>query len=189
MTLYIVRHPETKWNKARRMQGHLDSPLTPAGRAYASQVGTALMHHDIRTIWSSDLGRCRETAGIIGGYLQVPIEYTPAVRERNFGDLNGQPDSVIDAWIRRDDLAQRPPGGETLREHGVRVLGFVEGLLSRELSNTLLVTHSGSLRAILARYYASLLTDARCQDPDHAIYAVDIDHTGIVPGSLEIIQV
>ena len=31
--IYLFRHGETVWNAEKRAQGHLDSPLTAAGRA------------------------------------------------------------------------------------------------------------------------------------------------------------
>ena len=31
--IYLFRHGETVWNAQKRAQGHLDSPLTEAGRA------------------------------------------------------------------------------------------------------------------------------------------------------------
>ena len=40
--LILIRHGETLWNTERRMQGQLDSPLTPRGLWQAQQLGVRL---------------------------------------------------------------------------------------------------------------------------------------------------
>lgn len=66
--LLVIRHGETAWNAARRMQGRLDSALTPRGEAQARALGGLLEalgitadSHDIRT---GPQGRSRATAAL-----------------------------------------------------------------------------------------------------------------------------
>ena len=40
--IYLVRHGETEWNRARRYQGGSDSPLTERGLAQAEAIGRFL---------------------------------------------------------------------------------------------------------------------------------------------------
>ncbi|MGC2414155.1 MAG: phosphoglycerate mutase family protein, partial [Stellaceae bacterium] len=42
MTIFLVRHGETEWNRARRYQGWSDSPLTAHGIAQAEAIGQRL---------------------------------------------------------------------------------------------------------------------------------------------------
>lgn len=64
--LLILRHGETEWNRAGRMQGEADSPLTPLGTAQAAAQGRLLETFDITgwDLWSSPQGRARQTAEI-----------------------------------------------------------------------------------------------------------------------------
>jgi broad specificity phosphatase PhoE len=40
--LYLVRHGETEWSRARRHTGRTDVPLSPAGEAEARALGAHL---------------------------------------------------------------------------------------------------------------------------------------------------
>ena len=40
--IYIIRHGQTEWNLARRLQGRLDSPLTQEGMEQAHTHGSVL---------------------------------------------------------------------------------------------------------------------------------------------------
>ena len=40
--LYLLRHGETIWNRAKRLQGHKDTPLTLRGVQQAEAMGKAL---------------------------------------------------------------------------------------------------------------------------------------------------
>ena len=67
MKIYLVRHGETEWNRAGRMQGHLDAPLTMRGEAQARAVGETLRELGVGgfSMVASPLGRTRATAAII----------------------------------------------------------------------------------------------------------------------------
>src|SRR4051812_50088063 len=71
-TILLVRHGETEWNRIRRYQGWLDSPLTPEGIAQAAALGRRLLllpEAAEAAIVASPLGRARHTAAIIAECL------------------------------------------------------------------------------------------------------------------------
>ncbi|MCC4907444.1 histidine phosphatase family protein [Microbacterium sp. cx-59] len=97
--LILVRHGETDWNRARRIQGSTDIPLNDTGRAQARDTALRLRDEvDPETVRlvSSDLSRARETAEIIGAELGLdgPRTY-PELRERGYGDAEGETDVVF----------------------------------------------------------------------------------------------
>ena len=72
-TIYYIRHGETDWNVAGRLQGRHDVPLNARGRAQAIHCGDIL--HDLFArdgrdpadfdYVSSPLGRARETMELV----------------------------------------------------------------------------------------------------------------------------
>src|SRR5689334_7037388 len=92
--LTLVRHGETDWNRARRIQGLTDIPLNDTGRTQARDAATGLLHQLDPTVpvvvAASDLARARETAEIIAETLgaQTPRLY-PDLRERGYGQAEG----------------------------------------------------------------------------------------------------
>lgn len=55
--VWLVRHPQTDWNKARRHQGRTDRTLTPFGQAQAGAVAYRLLRIPLTAIVSSGLVR------------------------------------------------------------------------------------------------------------------------------------
>ncbi|HEX8993715.1 MAG TPA: histidine phosphatase family protein [Candidatus Paceibacterota bacterium] len=147
--IYIIHHPETEWNKRGIIQGHLDSPLTEKGRHAAALYGELLSKNGIMHIYSSDLGRCMETAEIVRRYLG-DIQITPAheLREQNYGSLNGHSNDEIDSVFDRHDPHAKPPHGESLADMSERIIRFVRTICSSADEPCLLVTHDGPFRAI-----------------------------------------
>src|SRR4030088_1814309 len=60
--LLLVRHGESTWNAARRIQGQLDPPLTERGAAQARALSERLTGRRLAALYSSDLARTWETA-------------------------------------------------------------------------------------------------------------------------------
>ena len=60
MELYLVRHGETEWSRARRHTGRTDLPLSAAGEAEAAALGRHLRGLEVDRVLSSPLTRaCR----------------------------------------------------------------------------------------------------------------------------------
>src|SRR5690242_18747556 len=103
--IFLVRHGETEWNRARRYQGWGDSPLTPRGIAQAEAIGKrlcALPEAALAEIVSSPIGRARRTAEIIAECLgrQSPLRFDERLREISIGAWDG---------LHRDEIAALAP--------------------------------------------------------------------------------
>lgn len=149
----LVRHGETEWTRARRIQGQRDTPLTPLGLRQAERLGERLRGEDIDAVYSSDLGRAMETARLVVPGL--PVERRPELRECAFGEVEGQ----NFAWIQqnlpavaRHWLGRWPglafPGGETLATMLGRTSACFRELRRHHPRGTVLVVaHDGPLRS------------------------------------------
>jgi broad specificity phosphatase PhoE len=128
--IYLFRHGETVWNAEKRAQGHLDSPLTEAGRAQARAMGLALAQElgragyqpPIVVVRSSPLGRVRETLAIAAeaaGLVHDETCHDHRLREMSWGDWDGLNGAEIEARFpgllaarRQDRWNYCPPNGE-----------------------------------------------------------------------------
>lgn len=186
-TLYIVRHGQSEWNAATRMQGRMDSALTAVGRAQAEVHGRTLARlGGIEAMIASPLGRTRETAAILNAHLKVPVGHEPALMERDCGAWSGLTISEIvaaypDEWQARmrDPYYHRPPEGENLADMEARVAAFVDGLLERGEHSVALVTHGVMSRVILKRLL-NLAPEraALVRHPNELFYRVDVTAPG-----------
>jgi probable phosphoglycerate mutase len=94
MTIFLVRHGETEWNRARRYQGWSDSPLTARGIAQAEAIGrrlSALPEAADAEIVASPTGRARRTAELIAECLgrSAPPRVDERLREISLGSWDG----------------------------------------------------------------------------------------------------
>ncbi len=90
MLLFMIRHGETDWNLARRVQGREDIPLNETGKAQSQRTAEAMRYTDLDAIYVSPLGRAKETAAAIASYHpDVPVFEDERLIERDFGALSG----------------------------------------------------------------------------------------------------
>jgi 2,3-bisphosphoglycerate-dependent phosphoglycerate mutase len=88
-TLFVFRHGETDWNRAGRLQGHIDTPLNATGLAQAEALAESLRAHRLDAVVSSDLSRALNTAQIVALHLGVPLTIDHGLRETSVGDAEG----------------------------------------------------------------------------------------------------
>lgn len=134
--IWFLRHGQTEWNKAYRLQGQLDSPLTTRGIAEAKRQAMILppILAENPDIFVSPLGRARQTADIALG--QIPYQTDPRLMEIDAGAWQGMLRAEIMAA--RPDWAATGPsaleiyeaaeGGEGLIAFEARIAGFLEDL-------------------------------------------------------------
>lgn len=89
--LALVRHGQTAWNEAGRLQGSSDIPLDATGREQAAKGGAELAGRRWDVLVSSPLDRAVESAQIIGHRIGLePVKSIAGLRERDYGPLEGQ---------------------------------------------------------------------------------------------------
>jgi broad specificity phosphatase PhoE len=165
--IYFLRHGETDWNAARRVQGHLDAPLNDKGRmqaarngqALAAIVGDALAFDFV----SSPLVRASETMEIVRREIGLDAKgYRTDLRLREYhlGDWQGLYYSDIE--LRFPELIaeqQRDPwnflypgdGGESFALLSARVLAWLA-----EIDRDTVVTAHGGVMRVLRRHFLGL---------------------------------
>ena len=148
-----IRHGETDWNRATRIQGQLDIGLNQTGRWQARRLALALADEGLAAVYSSDLARAFDTARGVAEANGVKVVADPALRERGFGSFEGSTFVEIEArwpeasarWRRRE-LAFAPGGGEALGDFYARCLGAASRIAAAHPGETIaLVTHGGVL--------------------------------------------
>jgi broad specificity phosphatase PhoE len=163
-TVYYIRHGETDWNVAGRLQGRHDVPLNARGRAQAMHCGEILrdlLARDNRDAAaldyvSSPLARACATMELMRSALGLPAEgyaIEPRLAEIAFGAWEG---FTIAQLHERDPqrIAQRehdkwhflPPGGESYEMVSARMRDWYESLTR----DTVAVAHGGTARGLMA---------------------------------------
>lgn len=156
--LYLLRHGQSEWNAERRIQGQMESRLTPLGRRQAQDMGEVLAREigdpSRFAAFASPLGRAWETAGI----ALAPLGLTPARDDRLaevdlgvFQGLTAAEAMARFAWAagpRVNDPFMwhfMAPGGETLAMAEARLRGFLDDLAGRP---AVIVSHGLALRVL-----------------------------------------
>jgi len=157
-TIYFVRHGETDWNAARRLQGQTDISLNDIGRRQAARNGHVLrkLVPDIETFdfVASPLSRTRETMEIVRetiGIDRTGYRTDPRLQEVNFGHWEGftwaeLPDRDPEGYQAReaDPFGWRPRGGESYRDLMERIAAWLESLEG----DAVVVSHGGVSRVL-----------------------------------------
>jgi broad specificity phosphatase PhoE len=155
--LYLVRHGETEWSRARRHTGRTDVPLSPAGEAEALALGAHLDGLEVDRVLASPLQRATATARLAG--FGERLETTPALLEFDYGDYEGLTTPQIRAGRPGWDLFRDGcPGGETAAAVAERARRLVDELTAGD-GRAVLFGHGHQLR-ILATCWLGLPPDA-----------------------------
>jgi probable phosphoglycerate mutase len=151
MTLALVRHGQTDWNVAQRMQGSSDVPLNARGRQQAFEAANRLSAGLDGRPWdlivSSPLLRAQETAKIIAavtGCKMGPVR--PQLVERDYGDAEGTTEAEISFRWPDGNI----PGLESNEAVVARSTAELERLAAQFKSeNVLIVCHGTLIRLTL----------------------------------------
>jgi broad specificity phosphatase PhoE len=155
----LLRHGQTVWNEQKRIQGRLDSDLTPAGREGARRWGSFLAAGtwQWRRIIASPAPRALKTAEIVNRFLGVGIEQEEGLREQDWGawegmrlaDIRRDPGQRLEQQI-KSGWAFRPPGGESRRQVLNRARAALDSLGQRYPGEDILVIcHQGVIKALV----------------------------------------
>jgi broad specificity phosphatase PhoE len=149
--LWLIRHGETEWSKARRHTGATDLPLTGFGEQQARALRQLLGDLRPALVLCSPRQRARRTAELAG---LEPIESCDGLAEWDYGEYEGLTTPQITAerpgWT---IWSGDPPGGETAEQIGARadaVLTRVHAALAG--GDVVVVSHGHFGRVLTARW-------------------------------------
>jgi broad specificity phosphatase PhoE len=144
--LYLIRHGETEWSRARRHTGRTDLPLSPAGEAEARALGQHLRGLEVDRVLSSPMTRATATAALAG--FGDRVELNDTLLEVDYGECEGRTTAEIRASRPGWDLFRDGcPGGETVEDAAARARGLLEDLADSD-GRVLLFSHGHQLRIL-----------------------------------------
>lgn len=156
--VFLLRHGQTDWNAARRLQGSTDIELNDMGRGQVramAQVLAPQLSAGVRVV-SSPLSRAHETAAILATALDSPVTADARLAERSFGLWEGttveqrettHPDEVL-RWHAGDE--PRIAGYETHTVLATRVSAALTEHASADSADLVVVSHGSALRMALS---------------------------------------
>ena len=162
MTVYIVRHGETDYNKVFWLQGDADMELNAYGRQLARLTAEGMRQIAFDKAFCSPLIRARETAQIILGERDALLSADDRLREISFGEYEGLcyrgkdynvPDPDFGNFFDAPEKYTIPPGGEGFGEVIARTGAFWEELThdpANEGKTILVVSHGGAIRGLMS---------------------------------------
>jgi 2,3-bisphosphoglycerate-dependent phosphoglycerate mutase len=194
--LVLIRHGQSEWNEKNLFTGWRDPDLTALGVEEAKAAGQALRREGLvfDLAFTSDLQRAQKTLTLLlaeQGQSDLPTTQNQALNERDYGDLAGlNKDDAREKWgaeqvhIWRRSYDTPPPGGESLKDTGARVLPYYDSAilpLVKAGKNILIAAHGNSLRALVMRLEGLSSADILDVNIDTGVpYIYQMDNAGAV---------
>ena len=153
--IYFIRHGQTDWNAARKVQGQTDIPLNETGHDQARNIARTLskLERDPKKFqfYASPLIRTRQTMDhVLNAYGMdaSAVQFEDRLREVSFGEREGWtwPElNAIGIEPRVDPESYfhwRPPGGESYADVAIRIKDWLKTVDKP----TIVVAHGGVSR-------------------------------------------
>ena len=157
MACWLVRHGESTWNSERRLQGALDAPLSPRGRAQATALAAGLGDTRFDALYTSPLLRAWDTAAACAARLGLQPVALAELREIGLGEWEGLTLDTVEArdgahyrrWLEAP-VDHPAPGGEPMSMMAARVRAALDGLCTAHPDGrVLVVSHGGVISSAL----------------------------------------
>ena len=160
MKLYIIRHGQTDWNIAKKIQGRQDIPLNERGRYQAGCLKKAMEDRPVTAVFTSPQIRAMETAKAVAlssGSAVIPVK---DLMEINYGSWEGKTEeellqedrALYEAWWSHP-AETAPPGGESISQVNERCQKAWKEIKPQLTGDAAIVAHGG----LLAHFMEQLL--------------------------------
>jgi broad specificity phosphatase PhoE len=167
VTVFLLRHGETAWNKSGRVMGRTQVPLGADGIHQIKKIAPLVATLDLDAIYTSPLRRAVQTANVVAAGTKLPICRSEGLNEIAFGDWAGRYfDELIDNELYRRFIKSPAttllPGGETISDVQRRGLKVIDEAAQKVPGGRFLfVSHGDVIRAILCHYMKLPLNEYR----------------------------
>ena len=183
ITILLIRHGETAWNKEEIFRGRADIELNETGLRQAQLLAEYLKDEKIAAVYSSPLKRALQTAKKIASYQNLKVTISPELNDFDFGKWQGLPlesvkrdfPVIFDEWLNHPHLVKIPEA-ENLEEVRKRALSLINRVKNGNPGTIALVSH----RVINKVLICALLG----LDNSH-FWNIDVDTCGITAFNYE----
>jgi probable phosphomutase (TIGR03848 family) len=163
-TVLLIRHGRTSANTAGILAGRTSGMvLDEVGHQQAAEVAARVAGVPLRTVLTSPLRRCRQTAlALVANRADAcPIQVEPGLVECGYGEWTGKSLRELSKdklWraVQQQPSAVRFPGGESMSEMSARAVGAIrswDARMGTEHGSEAVwaaVSHGDPIKAILA---------------------------------------
>lgn len=191
--LALIRHGESLWNHKGLWTGFADIDLDSTGVEQARAAANAIKDIRFTRGYCSTLKRAIHTLNVIMQTLgySIPIFYTDALNERNYGDYTGRNKWDIEKEVgeqKFEDIRRgwdvAVPNGETLKDVFSRVVAYYMDTILPSLKNednVIVSFHGNSMRSLIK--HLENISDDMVETIEVAtgeVFVYDINHDGHV---------
>ena len=146
VTVILVRHGETDWNRREIFRGRADIELNQRGREQAKTLAAAVENLRIDAVYSSPLRRAVEAAEAMARAHGIPVEIEQGFIDFDYGIWQGLPHdevrrryrSVYKDWLERPHTVKME-GGESLRMVRRRAVRALRNVVERHEGETVVI--------------------------------------------------
>lgn len=154
----MVRHGATVLSAEDRFAGSTDVELSDEGREQTRRLAERLSQEKIQAVYASPLGRTVETAKILAGPHNLPVEKCDGLREISHGRWEQMTRLEVEerfpqeaAEWEKDPYTFAPLGGESGLAVTARALpALIEIVRTHPGQKVLVVSHKGTIRLLLS---------------------------------------
>jgi phosphoserine phosphatase len=170
--LFLVRHGQSEWNAAGRIQGQIDIQLDETGCHQAQLIADRLATEAVTAVYSSPLLRAKSTAEAIADRFQLPVQLDARLMEYDFGVISGSTwTDVVEnhpefasRWL-EDPWAVPVADSEGRVDFAARVMSAIQAILAQHPDEqVVVVAHGGTFGVYLT---AMLGMDLNRRHPFH----------------------
>jgi len=192
MKLYIIRHGQTDWNIAKKIQGRQDIPLNERGHFQAQCLGKAMENRPITAVFSSPQIRAMETAIAVASPAGVPVIPVRDLMEINYGVWEGKTEeellrddrALYEAWWSHP-AETAPPEGESINQVNERCRQAWKEIKPQLTGDAAIVAHGG----LLAHFMEQLLKGSGEEGGERVVHNASITTFEYAPETGRIVLV
>ncbi len=184
MDIYFIRHGQTDWNAAGKMQGQTDIPLNETGIAEAINSKNKVDALVFDAAYSSTLRRAMHTAEIILGDNKHKLTHDHRLMERNYGIFEGEHYLEYEK-MKSAHSSLFPEKGESREKFVERIKGFIDEKYHSHHSQSIIIfSHGGVYRALLSALFGLTWE----QYKEYKIRNCELKHLRLSTGKAQLIE-
>ena len=154
--IYLARHGETEWNRETIFRGSKDIELNENGLRQARALAAAIKDVKFSAVYSSPLSRARKTAKLSAAPHKLDLNIDQNLSDICYGDWEGMTLKQVEAeysdlykqWENQPHTVTFP-GGDSLQIVQQNITRFLENMLEKHASETILVVAHRAVNKVM----------------------------------------